>query len=66
MTKEIENTNQRFQISKVTPEGFQPCVLLGKEFDVESFRQEISRHYALEAAAIQDAYPCTPLQEGLM
>lgn len=63
---EIENANQGFHTPKVTPEGIQPFALLGKEFDVESFRREIANHYALEAAAIHDAYPCTPLQEGLM
>ncbi|EQL01471.1 non-ribosomal peptide synthetase [Ophiocordyceps sinensis CO18] len=39
-----------------------PFSLLGDGFDA----RDISRHYGLDPATICDAYPCTPLQEGLI
>ncbi|KAK2611924.1 hypothetical protein QQS21_002030 [Conoideocrella luteorostrata] len=61
-----ENAHQGFHTPKATPGGIEPFALLGKVFDVESFRQEIANHYTLETTAIHDAYPCTPRQESLM
>lgn len=43
-----------------------PFSLLDKRIDVHSFLDEISSHYDFERANIQDAYPCTSLQEGLI
>ncbi|KAK2591374.1 hypothetical protein QQS21_010934 [Conoideocrella luteorostrata] len=40
--------------------------LLGNDADVADVMLEISEHYHLDPAAVQDAYPCTPIQEGLM
>ncbi|PHH81423.1 hypothetical protein CDD82_813 [Ophiocordyceps australis] len=41
---------------------FVPFSLVGDEFDAAN----IASHYRFDGAAIVDAYPCTPLQEGLM
>lgn len=43
-----------------------PFQLLGHKFDKPSFLQDISSRYKLDPASIQDAYPCTRLQEGLI
>lgn len=47
-------------------EHIPPFGLLGVELDRASFLQGMSKQYALDPATIQDAYPCTRLQEGLM
>ncbi|POR38258.1 Nonribosomal peptide synthetase [Tolypocladium paradoxum] len=43
-----------------------PFALLGDGVDVASFLRNISAHYHLDPSKIRDAYPCTPLQEGLI
>ncbi|PHH63093.1 hypothetical protein CDD81_6338 [Ophiocordyceps australis] len=50
--KDMEDVQRRFA----------PFCLLGDGFDAA----DIARHYHLDPDAIVDAYPCTPLQEGLM
>ncbi|KAL8975411.1 MAG: hypothetical protein Q9197_000350 [Variospora fuerteventurae] len=47
-------------------EHIHPFDLLGEDFDRASFLQGMSKQYGLDPAAIQDAYPCTRLQEGLI
>ncbi|KAL7787093.1 hypothetical protein V8C37DRAFT_390989 [Trichoderma ceciliae] len=43
-----------------------PFSLLEKDWDMESARNEISTLCRVEASAVEDAYPCSPLQEALM
>ncbi|KAG5960273.1 NRPS protein [Claviceps arundinis] len=43
-----------------------PFDLLGDELDVTATLRDISDHYHLDLSTVQDAYPCTPLQEGLI
>ncbi|PHH89905.1 hypothetical protein CDD83_4995 [Cordyceps sp. RAO-2017] len=48
-------------------EPIRPFALLGDGLaDVPSLLRDISSHYDLNPDDICDAYPCTPLQEGLM
>lgn len=54
------------QILDSSPEHIPPFGLLGEHLDRDSFISGISQHYALDPATIQDAYPCTRLQEGLI
>ena len=42
----------------------EPFALVGGR--VEPLLDEVARHCAIDADAVQDVYPCTPLQEGLM
>jgi amino acid adenylation domain-containing protein len=43
-----------------------PFSLIGQDWDVEQARIESAQLCAVDAAAVEDVYPCTPLQEGLM
>ncbi|UPK92404.1 hypothetical protein LCI18_003339 [Fusarium solani-melongenae] len=43
-----------------------PFSLVGNEVDIEALRQNISTQCDIDSAKVQDAYPCTPLQEGLI
>ncbi|KAK5996305.1 Nonribosomal peptide synthetase dtxS1 [Cladobotryum mycophilum] len=42
-----------------------PFSLLSKTFDVQSFLEDASVQCQVDQTDIKDAYPCTPLQEGL-
>nr|DAC76720.1 TPA_exp: peramine synthetase [Metarhizium majus ARSEF 297] len=44
----------------------EPFDLLGEVFNRVSFLKDASHQYGIDPSAIYDAYPCTPLQEGLM
>lgn len=54
------------QISESSVEDISPFSLLEKDWDVESAKNEISTLCGVEAGILEDAYPCTPLQEALM
>jgi amino acid adenylation domain-containing protein/non-ribosomal peptide synthase protein (TIGR01720 family) len=43
-----------------------PFVLLDEEVDVEKCRQEAADFCDVSIDAVQDIYPCTPMQEGLV
>ncbi|KAL9637232.1 MAG: hypothetical protein Q9164_002318 [Protoblastenia rupestris] len=58
--------SQSGHIGDEPSEEIAPFALLGDAFPVTSFRKDISSRHHLEPATIQDAYPCTPLQEGLI
>ncbi|KIL85933.1 non-ribosomal peptide synthetase [Fusarium avenaceum] len=45
-------------------ESFEPFALIGGE--KQSFLRDISARYDIDESTIQNAYPCTPLQEGLI
>jgi amino acid adenylation domain-containing protein len=40
--------------------------LVGKDWDAETARAETAKLCGVDAAEVEDVYPCTPLQEGLM
>ncbi|KAM6484703.1 hypothetical protein HDV62DRAFT_404492 [Trichoderma sp. SZMC 28011] len=39
---------------------------LFKDLDISSFKRDVSKQCQLQPSKIIDAYPCTPLQEGLL
>ncbi|KAJ3549416.1 hypothetical protein NM208_g510 [Fusarium decemcellulare] len=43
-----------------------PFALLGDGVDVTAFQRYVARQCDVEPSVVQDAYPCTPLQEGLV
>ncbi|KAL7940855.1 hypothetical protein V8C42DRAFT_349180 [Trichoderma barbatum] len=43
-----------------------PFSLLGKKLDIFSLIQDLSMQYEVNPSSIEDVYPCTPLQEGLI
>ncbi|KKY16044.1 putative nonribosomal peptide synthase [Phaeomoniella chlamydospora] len=43
-----------------------PFSLVGGAIDVASYRETISSTYMLDPKTIEDVYPCTPLQQGLL
>ncbi|PNP49913.1 hypothetical protein THARTR1_09443 [Trichoderma harzianum] len=51
--------------SRVT-EIFAPFALLGSDFNKMEFLQELSSQYNIDPTLVRDAYPSTPLQEGLL
>lgn len=53
-------------ISESSLDDVPPFSLLENDWDVEKARHEISALCGVEASAVEDAYPCTPLQEALM
>ncbi|UKZ95296.1 NRPS [Trichoderma asperellum] len=54
------------QISESSVEDISPFSLLEKDWDMENAKNEISALCGVEASILEDAYPCTPLQEALM
>jgi amino acid adenylation domain-containing protein len=44
----------------------QPFSLLGQDWDVHHARAESAQLCRVDVSAVEDVYPCTPLQEGLM
>ncbi|KAL5116376.1 Non-ribosomal peptide synthetase [Pleosporales sp. CAS-2024a] len=43
-----------------------PFSLIGPNWAVEEAKKESAQLCGMEAASVEDVYPCTPLQEGLM
>lgn len=54
------------QASESSLDEIPPFSLLEEGWDLESARNEMSTLCGVEASAVEDAYPCTPLQEALM
>ncbi|KAL7928680.1 non-ribosomal peptide synthetase [Trichoderma chlorosporum] len=54
------------QASKTSIDDISPFLLLEKDWDLESARNDMSALCGVKVDAIEDAYPCTPLQEALM
>ncbi|CAH0057103.1 unnamed protein product [Clonostachys solani] len=57
---------QCVRITDGSSESIRPFSLLGADIDTSSFLERVSSHYRLNRASICDAYPCTPLQEGIV
>ncbi|KAI9903482.1 hypothetical protein N3K66_000011 [Trichothecium roseum] len=53
-------------VSMSTPEEIQPFSLLGNETDQSTIRKDLSVLCNVKEEVVEDAYPCTQLQEGLM
>ncbi|KAE8836447.1 hypothetical protein HRS9139_04545 [Pyrenophora teres f. teres] len=43
-----------------------PFSMVGQDWDADSARTEAAQLCGVEASQVEDVYPCTPLQEGLM
>ncbi|KAF2193542.1 nonribosomal peptide synthetase [Zopfia rhizophila CBS 207.26] len=43
-----------------------PFSLIGSDWDAGTARTQAAEHCGLDPSMIEDVYPCTPLQEGLM
>lgn len=48
----------------IIPKPISPFALVGSA--VDQLIEEVAKHCAVETGVIQDIYPCTPLQEGLL
>lgn len=53
-------------VSMSTPEEIRPFSLLGNEADQSTIRKGLSVLCNVKEEVVEDAYPCTQLQEGLM
>ncbi|KAL3418386.1 peptide synthetase [Phlyctema vagabunda] len=53
-------------VSTEAQEDVAPFSLVGAAWDADAARVETAKHCKLESSLIDDVYPCTPLQEGLM
>ncbi|KAF2471468.1 uncharacterized protein BDR25DRAFT_368329 [Lindgomyces ingoldianus] len=49
-----------------TAEDILPFSLLGEEVDVASVREEAAVSCSVDVGLVEDLYPCSPLQEGLV
>jgi amino acid adenylation domain-containing protein/thioester reductase-like protein len=58
--------SQEHRSANKTPEVIPPFSLLGDAFNKTLVIEDIIARYKLGPATIEDAYPCTPLQEGLL
>ncbi|KGO38965.1 Male sterility, NAD-binding [Penicillium expansum] len=54
------------RVADKVPGNIRPFALLRDSFNKDLFLQEIAAQYQLDPATIEDAYPCTALQEGLL
>ncbi|KKP01739.1 AMP-binding enzyme [Trichoderma harzianum] len=59
-------SNQVRPITSRVTEMFAPFSLLGSGFNKMEFLQELSSQYNIDPTLVQDAYPSTSLQEGLL
>ncbi|KEZ39119.1 hypothetical protein SAPIO_CDS10511 [Scedosporium apiospermum] len=55
-----------YRVTEALVEQIAPFTLFGEGLDVDKLVRELSSQYGLEKTMIEDAYPCTPLQEGLI
>ncbi|KAF7573968.1 Nonribosomal peptide synthetase 6 [Pyrenophora tritici-repentis] len=53
-------------LSAVDTKDIQAFSLLGPEWDAEQARVECAQLCSVDTVVVEDVYPCTPLQEGLM
>ncbi|KAL7773083.1 hypothetical protein CFE70_003047 [Pyrenophora teres f. teres 0-1] len=54
------------QCSSSTVEEVPTFSLLGEDVDTAQVREEVAAMCSIDASIVEDVYPCTPLQEGLM
>lgn len=58
--------NNSYRDSILVNEPVAPFSLLGNGINLHDARQQVASQCGLDAAQIQDIFPCTPLQEGLL
>lgn len=51
---------------KAEANGVEPFALIGQSIHIESISQDAIAQCGLAAGSIEDMYPCTPFQEGVM
>ncbi|KAI9899658.1 hypothetical protein N3K66_006119 [Trichothecium roseum] len=54
------------EAERVSAQRIEAFSLLGQGLDVESFLKDVAEEYQVDSSLILDAFPCTPLQEGLL
>ncbi|KAJ5095564.1 hypothetical protein NUU61_004920 [Penicillium alfredii] len=59
-------SSQDYPAVNETPELISPFSLLGDKIDLTALVDNVATRYELGSVAIEDAYPCTALQEGLL
>ncbi|EDU44809.1 tyrocidine synthetase 1 [Pyrenophora tritici-repentis Pt-1C-BFP] len=59
-------TNKFQTALQVDTKDIQAFSLLGPEWDAEQARVECAQLCSVDTVVVEDVYPCTPLQEGLM
>ncbi|PKY04276.1 acetyl-CoA synthetase-like protein [Aspergillus campestris IBT 28561] len=57
--------SQEYRSVDEAPKVIRPFTLLGNKFNPAKLVEETANRYQIDRASIVDAYPCTPLQEGL-
>ncbi|KAM3535458.1 hypothetical protein MY4038_001330 [Beauveria bassiana] len=58
--------NKSTSISSATQEQVKPFSLLQEGWDEQTARKDVAELCGIEPEQVEDVYPCTPLQEGLM
>jgi amino acid adenylation domain-containing protein len=53
-------------LSEMVTDDVEPFSLIEKDWDAEQAKIESSQLCNVDASTVEDVYPCTPLQEGLM
>ncbi|KAF4993043.1 hypothetical protein FDECE_13529 [Fusarium decemcellulare] len=64
--KLVAQNSRQSPLADSAPEKIEPFSLLGESLDTTSFRNSVASQCDVEQGIVQDAYPCTPLQEGLV
>ncbi|KAH0592368.1 Nonribosomal Peptide Synthetase [Metarhizium humberi] len=65
--RSVENVaGQARRTTNGSLEALSPFSLISKDTDVASLIRDMATDYELDGASIQDAFPCTSLQEGLV
>ncbi|RMI95398.1 hypothetical protein CDV36_016413, partial [Fusarium kuroshium] len=62
----LDMANSAFPMSKATATAVQPFSLLPNVASMDVLRREVAAFARVDIDAIQDMYPCTATQEGLM
>ncbi|UNI16130.1 NRPS [Purpureocillium takamizusanense] len=61
-----EHSKHSFHSVPSSSEDFVPFALIGDGVDIPSLLEDLTKACSATPAKISDAYPCTPLQQGLM
>ncbi|KAE8823734.1 hypothetical protein PTNB85_09859 [Pyrenophora teres f. teres] len=64
--KRLREIGASFTCSSSTVEEVPTFSLLGEDVDTAQVREEVAAMCSIDASIVEDMYPCSPLQEGLM